>query len=92
MHMPATLDIATRVALIKRLKSIEGQARGIQRMVDEGRECRDILDQLAAMQAATHALSMQAFQAFALHCLKEPDEPLEQVVAQLTDTVAKLSR
>jgi CsoR family transcriptional regulator, copper-sensing transcriptional repressor len=92
MLKPATLDMATRAALITRLKSIEGQARGIQRMVDDGRECRDIMDQLAALRAATHAVSMQAFEAFALHCLKEPDEPLEQVVAQLTDTVAKLSR
>jgi DNA-binding FrmR family transcriptional regulator len=92
MHKPATLDLATRTVLITRLKSIEGQARGIQRMVDEGRECQEIMDQLTALRAATHAMSMQAFQAFALHCLKEPDEPLEQVVAQLTDTVAKLSR
>jgi DNA-binding FrmR family transcriptional regulator len=92
MRKPATLDLATRATLITRLKSIEGQARGIQRMVDEERECRAIMDQLAALRAATHAVSMQAFEAFALHCLKEPDESLEQVVAQLTDTVAKLSR
>ena len=92
MHKPATLDSATRTELLTRLKSIEGQARGIQRMLDEGRECQEIMDQLAALRAAAHAVSMQAFQAFALHCLKEPDEPLEQVVAQLTDTVAKLTR
>jgi CsoR family transcriptional regulator, copper-sensing transcriptional repressor len=92
MHKPATLDPATRAVLITRLKSIEGQARGIQRMVDEGRECQEIMDQLAALRAATHAVSMQAFEAFALHCLKEPAEPLDQVVAQLTNTVAKLSR
>jgi CsoR family transcriptional regulator, copper-sensing transcriptional repressor len=92
MNKSATLDLATRAVLITRLKSTEGQARGVQRMVDECRECREILDQLAALRAAAHAVSMQAFEAFALHCLKEPDEPLEKVVAQLTDAVAKLSR
>jgi DNA-binding FrmR family transcriptional regulator len=92
MRKSATLDQPTRAALIARLKSIEGQARGVQRMLTEERECREIMDQLAAMRAATHAVSMQAFEAFALHCLKDTEEPLEQVVAQLTDTVAKLSR
>jgi CsoR family transcriptional regulator, copper-sensing transcriptional repressor len=91
MHKPATLDLATRTVLITRLKSIEGQARGIQRMVDEGRQCQEIMDQLAALRAAAHAVSMRAFEAFALHCLNEPDEPLDRVVAQLTDTVAKLT-
>ena len=92
MRQPATLDRATRTVLITRLKSIEGQARGIQRMVDEGRECQEILDQLAALRAATHAVSMQAFEAFVLHGLKAPTESLEQVMVHLTDTVAKLSR
>lgn len=92
MQQPATLDRATSAMLITRLRSIEGQARGIQRMVDDGRACQEIMDQLAALRAATHAVSMQAFEAFALHCLKAPTMSLEQVVAQLTTTVAKLSR
>jgi hypothetical protein len=53
--MPATarLDAATRTDLIVRLRSIEGQARGVQRMLDEDRNCQEMLDQLAVLQAAT---------------------------------------
>ena len=35
-----------------RISRIEGQARGVQRMVDEGRDCADIVQQIAAMRAA----------------------------------------
>lgn len=92
MRGPATLDRGTSDVIVNRLKSIEGQARGIQRMLEEGRECQQIMDQLAALRAATNAATMQTFEAFALHCLKDPTEPVEQVVAQLVSTVAKLSR
>lgn len=92
MRTRATLDRATAEAIVNRLKSIEGQARGIQRMLADERECGQIMDQLAALSAAAHAASMQAFEAFALHCLKDPEAPIEQVVAQLISTVGKLSR
>ena len=45
-----TLEEATREQTITRLKIIEGQVRGLQGMVDEGRYCVDILVQLAAVQ------------------------------------------
>ena len=45
-----TLEDATREQTITRLKIIEGQVRGLQGMVDEGRYCVDILVQLAAVQ------------------------------------------
>lgn len=38
--------------MIARLRRIEGQVRGVQRMVEEGAECRDIVTQLAAVKAA----------------------------------------
>ncbi|MGZ3585213.1 MAG: metal-sensitive transcriptional regulator [Ktedonobacterales bacterium] len=86
------LDTATRNALVMRLKSIEGQARGIQHMLDAGRDCQDILDQLAALRAATHAASMQALEAFALHCLRESADAPDEVITQFVGAVAKLTR
>ncbi len=86
------LDVTTRAALVTRLKSIEGQARGIQRMLEEGRGCQDILDQLAALRAATHAASMQALEDFALHCLRESPDAPDQVMTQFVSAVAKLTR
>ena len=86
------LDTTTRTALVTRLKSIEGQARGIQRMLEDGRDCQEILDQLAALRAASHAASIQALEAFALHCLRESPDAPEHVMTQFVDAVAKLTR
>lgn len=92
MAMATGLDAATRSALVTRLKSIEGQARGIQRMLEEGRDCQAILDQLAALRAASHAVNMQALEAFALHCLRESPDAPEQVMTQVLGVVSKLTR
>lgn len=86
------LDAAVRGALVVRLKSIEGQARGIQRMLEDGRDCQEILDQLAALRAASHAASMQALEAFALHCLRESPDAPEHVMSQFLGVVSKLTR
>ncbi len=92
MQTTIGLDVTTRNALVTRLKSIEGQARGLQRMLEDGRNCQEILDQLAALRAASHATSMQAFEAFALHCLRESPDAPDQVMTQLMGVVAKLTR
>jgi CsoR family transcriptional regulator, copper-sensing transcriptional repressor len=92
MLATARLDDATRAGLIARLKSIEGQARGIQHMLVDGRDCQEILDQLAALRAATDAVSMRALEAFIASCFKESDEPLETLIAQFVGVVSKLTR
>jgi DNA-binding FrmR family transcriptional regulator len=63
-----------RTDLIDRLKRIEGQAKGIQRMIDEGRDCVDVMNQVAAVKAAVTALSGEMLECFALHCLQHPEE------------------
>lgn len=90
----AELDPEIRTLIVRRLKSIEGQARGIQRMVEDERSCQEIMDQIAAMRAASHALSIQLLEEFALHCLRSAnDSPsLEQAVAQMVSVVSKLTR
>jgi len=88
----STLDPAARAALQARLKSIEGQARGIGRMLDEGRDCHEVLDQLAALRAAAHAAGMQALEAFALQCLRETPGAPEQVMSEFLGSVSKLTR
>jgi CsoR family transcriptional regulator, copper-sensing transcriptional repressor len=57
-----------------RLKRIEGQARGVQKMVDEGRDCIDILNQLAAIKAAVNGLSGELLEAYAIRCLEHPED------------------
>lgn len=81
-----------RASLIIRLKSIEGQARGIQRMLDEDRNCREIIDQLIALRSASHAVTMHALADLAQQCLREwPDAP-ERVIAEVVETVSRALR
>ena len=68
------LPEAERADIIDRLKRIEGQAKGIQRMVEEGRDCLDVMNQLAAVKAAVNSLSGEVLEAFALRCLQHPEE------------------
>lgn len=88
------LDQATRNDIIQRLKRIEGQARGIQRMVEEERDCQEILNQIAAMRAATHALSMQLLEDFVQICLQQATDSasMEKLVTQMVSVISKLTR
>jgi len=92
MLATAGLDAKTRSNLVARLKSIEGQARGIQRMLHEEQGCQEIMDQMTALRAASLAASMQALEAFAVDCLRNSLEPSEQIVTQLLAMVANLTR
>jgi len=60
--------------LLKRLRRVEGQVRGIQAMLAEGRECRDIVTQISA---ATKALEQAGFKLVAsglTYCLSDPEK------------------
>lgn len=63
-----------RDEIIQRLKRIEGQARGVQKMVDDGRECGDILTQLASIRAAVNSLNGELLEAYLLRCVRDPEE------------------
>ena len=86
------LDAETCASLTTRLKTIEGQARGIQRMLEEHRACPEILDQLAALRAASHAATMQALEGFALHCLRESSDEPEAMMEQLLSVISRVTR
>ncbi|MFY9635618.1 MAG: metal-sensitive transcriptional regulator [Cellulosimicrobium cellulans] len=56
-------------AYLRRLKRIEGQVRGIARMVDEDSYCIDILTQVAAVNKALHAVSLGLLEEHIGHCV-----------------------
>ncbi|WP_404287507.1 metal-sensitive transcriptional regulator [Glutamicibacter arilaitensis] len=56
-------------ALRKRLNRIEGQVRGVARMVDEDKYCIDILTQISAINAALHKVSLQLVEDHIGHCV-----------------------
>jgi DNA-binding FrmR family transcriptional regulator len=66
------LTVESRQDLIARLRKIEGQARGIQRMIEDERECRDILNQLASVRAATQQVSHELIRSYLKGCLNNP--------------------
>jgi DNA-binding FrmR family transcriptional regulator len=86
------VDTAKKADLVARLKSIEGQARGIERMLEQDRNCLDIIDQLAALRGATQAVALQALEIFAGHCLRESSTDQEQILAQVVSAISRLTR
>ncbi|MDQ4098060.1 MAG: metal-sensitive transcriptional regulator [Actinomycetota bacterium] len=60
---------ATKDQLLDRLARIEGQVRGIGRMVDEDRYCIDVLTQISAIQAALEKVALGLLDGHARHCL-----------------------
>jgi len=64
-------DQTTKISLIKRLQRIEGQLRGLQSMLEEERDCREILQQLSAVSSAVKSASRSFFQDYASLCLAD---------------------
>ena len=64
--------VTPKEELQKRLRRIEGQVRGVARMVDEDRDCREIVQQLAAIRAAAHQVALLVARSYACQCVSEP--------------------
>jgi DNA-binding FrmR family transcriptional regulator len=82
---PICEDSQTEVLL--RLRRIEGQVRGIQRMVEENRDCRDVVTQLAAVKAAVASLNTLVAETYARDCLCVGEQMDAAEVARLLDVL-----
>ena len=60
--------------LHKRLRRIAGQVQGIERMLDEGRECRDIVTQISAANRALEQAGFRLVSAGLKYCISNPDQ------------------
>jgi DNA-binding FrmR family transcriptional regulator len=60
---------ADKEAYLRRLKRIEGQVRGIARMVEEDKYCIDVLTQVSAVNKALHAVSIGLLEEHIAHCV-----------------------
>jgi DNA-binding FrmR family transcriptional regulator len=60
---------ADKDALLKRLRRIEGQVRGIERMIEEDRYCIDVVTQMTAIQAALDKVALELLSDHAAHCV-----------------------
>jgi DNA-binding FrmR family transcriptional regulator len=62
---------ANKDGLIRRLHRIEGQVRGIERMVEDDRYCIDILTQIGAVSTALESLAFEILDGHVNHCVKD---------------------
>ena len=88
MSAPARGYTATKDQLQKRLARIEGQVRGVSKMVEDDRYCIDVLTQISAIQAALDKVALGLLDEHARHCMlgagegpKEPGEQADELMA-----------
>ncbi len=76
-------------AINKRLKKIEGQVRGVQKMVNEDKSCEDILIQIGAIKSALHKTGQVILEGHMHHCVLDginsgqQDETIEKLISAL---------
>lgn len=93
----STMQQKTKTSCLKRLGRIEGQVRGIARMVDEDRYCIDVLTQLSAVKAALRRVEDEVLRDHVAHCVDhaiasgDADEQRLKV-AELMEVFARAER
>jgi CsoR family transcriptional regulator, copper-sensing transcriptional repressor len=89
------VDTEAKEQLLRRLRRIEGQVRGVQSMVEEERDCREILQQFTAIRAALQSASMAFVEEYASRCLLADPAPepaqREQLLKDLMVLLGKVS-
>ena len=87
---------ASKEQLAKRLARIEGQVRGIGRMVEDDRYCIDVLTQIAAVTKALQAVSIGLVEDHLAHCVRDAvaggGSEADEKVAEASAAIARLLR
>jgi CsoR family transcriptional regulator, copper-sensing transcriptional repressor len=88
---------AEKGALIKRMRRIEGQARGIEKMISDDRYCIDILTQIAAVDTALEAVAFKILDDHVKHCVARALASGDEAVAaekshELLEAVHRFTR
>jgi CsoR family transcriptional regulator, copper-sensing transcriptional repressor len=82
-----------RDAVLKRLRRIEGQVRGVERMVEEDRYCIDVVTQVTAIQAALDKVALELLSDHASHCVIGADASEQpERTEELMGAVSRLLR
>jgi DNA-binding FrmR family transcriptional regulator len=85
---------ATKDQLLKRLRRLEGQVRGVELMVEEDRYCIDVITQISAIQAALDKVALGLLDDHARHCIVggAANASPEQLNRELMGAVGRLLR
>jgi CsoR family transcriptional regulator, copper-sensing transcriptional repressor len=83
-------------AIQRRLRRIEGQVRGLQRMVDDDKYCIDVLDQVSAATRALQAVALELLDAHMAHCVSDAiaagGDDASDKLAEASSAIARLVR
>ena len=83
-------DSSAKADLLRRVRRIEGQARGVARMIEEDRDCREILQQLSAVRSAAHQATVTLVRAYATECMVSDSSP-EEIAEALAVALSRLA-
>ncbi len=91
------MQTEAKTSCLKRLGRIEGQVRGLARMVDDDRYCIDVVTQIAAVRAALRRVEEQILQDHVSHCVEHAIQSgsvkdQRQKVAELIDVLKRTGR
>lgn len=90
------VDADGKARNLKRLRRIEGQVRGVQKMVDEERYCADILMQISSVHEALRAVARELMRNHLKHCataaIRSDDEAADAMYDELVDLMYKHTR
>jgi DNA-binding FrmR family transcriptional regulator len=76
-------------ALVRRLKRVEGQVRGLQQMIADERYCIDVLTQVSAVRAALDGVALKVLEEHVRHCVREGGD---DKVVEVTAAIERLVR
>ena len=91
-HQHSYLASGKKDDYLKRLRRIEGQARGLQRMVDEEQYCIDILTQVAATTKALQAVALSLLDDHLAHCVRDAVAAGDGADEKLVEASAAIAR
>jgi DNA-binding FrmR family transcriptional regulator len=95
-HQHSYIASNSKDAYLKRLRRIEGQARGLQRMVEEEQYCIDILTQISATTKALEAVALGLLDEHMAHCVVDAvaagGDEAQLKLKEASDAIARLVR
>ncbi|HET91609.1 MAG TPA: transcriptional regulator [Chloroflexi bacterium] len=83
-------DLSAKADLVRRVRRIEGQARGVVRMIEEDRDCSEILQQLSAVRSAAHQATVALVRTYAAECVLSDSSP-EEIADALAVALSRLA-
>lgn len=83
-------DSSAKADLLQRVRRIEGQARGVAKMIEEDRDCNEILQQLAAVRSAAHQATVALVRNYASQCVVSDGSP-QEIADALATALSRLA-